>query len=244
MLIVSLIFLQVIMFAGMIFFLKRIMTNNVTLATKHLEEMNQEYAKKEEDVTRQLDEAKETYQDTITKARQEAEALRSKTVKEASAESENILKMARDKASEIVQQADKTRDRLLLDVDEKIARCAIDKATELIHHTLPEKFLKEVHSQWFADLIGSGFARVERLNIDKNAKEIRIVSAFEIDGDQRKELMKKIKGILGRDVEIAEKVDPKIVAGIVIHIGNLVLDGSLKNRIQEQAKNAKCAIEG
>jgi len=31
-------------------------------------------------------------------------------------------------------------------------------------------------------------------------------------------------------------VDPKVVAGIVITIGSLVLDGSFKNKIQEKAR--------
>ncbi|MFA5147369.1 MAG: F0F1 ATP synthase subunit delta [Candidatus Omnitrophota bacterium] len=242
MLVISLIFFQVLIFVGMIFVLKRIMTQNVVLATKHLEEMNQEYVKKEELVARQLEEAKEESQSMINKARQEAETMKSKIVNDASAESEKAINEARKKSSEIISQADKTREHLILEIDDRVAKSAIDKAAELIHRTLPDKFRKGIHSQWVRDLIDNGFSSVERLNIQKDIKDVRIVSAFEIESDERRDLVKKIKSILGREAEMKEEVDPKIVAGIVIRIGNLVLDGSLKNKIQEQAKNAKHAV--
>jgi len=244
MLIVSLIILQVLIFVGMIFILKRVMTNNVILATKHLEELGQEYAKKEETVARQIEEAKQQSEDMIQKARQEADELKSKILKDANTDSADIMKDARSRSDEIIQQADKARERLLAEIDERVANSAIDRATELIHHTLPEKFRKDIHSQWVEELVENGFGRVERLNIPKDVKEIKIISAFGLDGRQRKDLSEKIKKILGREAAVKEEIDPKIVAGLVIHIGSLILDGSLKNKVQEQAKNAKYAISG
>ncbi len=46
MLIVSLIVLQVLIFGGLILVLRKILTQNVVLATKHLDELNQDYTKK------------------------------------------------------------------------------------------------------------------------------------------------------------------------------------------------------
>lgn len=241
MLIISLVFLQVLIFAGMIFALQRIMTKNVVSATKHIEEMNQDYLKKEELVTRQLEEAKQQSQVMITNAKQEAEALKNKIVKDANTESEGLINDARAKGTEIIQQADKTRERLIQEIDEKVALAAIDVATELIHYTLPENFRKDIHSQWVKELIESGFGKVERLNIPKDIKTVKVTSAFALDNDQRKSLAKKVKSILGHDAAMKEEVDPKIVAGIVFDIGSLILDGSLKNKIREQAKNAKHA---
>lgn len=241
MLIISLILLQVLIFAGMIFALKQIMAKNVISATQHLEEMNQDYIKKEELITKQLEEAKKQSQAMVTKAKQEAEALKAKILKDASTEGENLLNDARTKGTEVIQQADRARERLISEINEKIASAAIDKATEIIHYTLPEKFRKDIHSQWVAELVESGFGKVERLNIPKDIKEIKVTSAFALDGDQRKALAKKVKSILGYDLDVKEEVDHKIVAGIILHVGSLILDGSLKNKIQEQAKNAKDA---
>jgi len=241
MLVFSLVFLQVLIFVGMIFILKRIMTKNVISATRHIEDLNQEYVKKEELVTIKLEEAKQKSEDIVAKAAQDAEAFKTKIMKEANTESENILKEARAKSGEIIQHADKTRERLIMEIDERVASGAIDKATELIHYTLPEKFRKDIHSQWIDELIENGFGKVERLNIPKDIKEIKVISAFELEEAERKALVKKVKSILGYEARMKEETDPKIVAGLVLHIGSLILDGSLKNKIQEHAKNAKHA---
>ena len=47
MLIVSLIILQLLIFAVLISIFKKIMTQNVASATEHLDELNQDYEKKE-----------------------------------------------------------------------------------------------------------------------------------------------------------------------------------------------------
>ena len=241
MLILSLVLFQVIIFAGMITVLRRIMTGNITVATKHIEEMSQEYLKKEELVTRQLEEARQKAEEMVSRAAQEAEALKDKLVKDAGAETAAIISEARAKSVEIIQQADKTRERLIKEIDEKVAAAAVDKAAELIHSTLPENFRKDIHSQWAGELIGGGFGRIEKLNVPKDISKVRVVSAFALDDGQRKGLVKKIREILGSDAKIEEETDPRIVAGLVLYFGSLILDGSLKNKIREHAKNAKSA---
>ena len=76
MLIVSLVFLQVIIFAGMIFLLKNVMSKNVGAATKHLEEMGREYGKKDKEIEKQLEEIKQKSQEILAKA--EADGLKQK----------------------------------------------------------------------------------------------------------------------------------------------------------------------
>lgn len=237
----SLIFLQIVIFAGMIFILKKIMSTNVTMATKHIEEMSQEYLKKEEEVSRRLEEAKRTSEDMVSKAIQEADTVKTRKLNEAENESIRIIEEARTKSEEIMQLADKSRERLLGELDDRIAIAAIDKSVELIHDILPEKFVKDVHAHWVVDLMDHAFAGIEKLNIPKDLKEIRVVSAFELTPDQRGMLLKKLKDSLSYDSPVKEETDPRLVAGLVLHFGSLVLDGSLRSRIRERAKDAKHA---
>jgi len=57
MLIVSLVFVQVLMVVGLIVIFRKILGKNVTSATHHLEQMNDEYTKKEADLSRRLQDA-------------------------------------------------------------------------------------------------------------------------------------------------------------------------------------------
>lgn len=239
MLMISLIILQVLIFGALIFILRRILTQNVVSATKHLEELNQDYTKKEVEATRQLEEAGRQAQEIIAKAKEEAENLRMKIIKESNHEGDEIVKEARAKSDDIMKQADKARQLLLSEVDDRVANEAINRACELVQYSLPEKLKRDAHLQWVEELIESGFTQLERLRIPQDTQEVKIVSAFKLNEIQHKAIARKLKDALGREATLKEEVDPKIVAGIVISIGSLVLDGSLKNKIQEQAKNAK-----
>jgi F0F1-type ATP synthase delta subunit len=239
MLIVALIVLQLLIFTGLIFIFRRIMTQNVVMATRHLDELSHDFNLKEEDLNRQLQEAKLKTQELIARAQEEAEKLKMEIIKGAEEERDKIIKNSRTHAEEIIQQADKSRQLLLSELDDRIAKEATNKAFELIQNTLPENLKKTVHTHWVEDLIENGFSKLERLHIPEGMKEAKVTSAFNLTDDERKKLSKKIKDSLGEGITLKEEIDPKVVAGIVISIGSLVLDGSLKNKIKEKTQGEK-----
>ncbi len=237
MLIASIVIVQIVIFIGLILILQRIITRNVTSATKHLEELDQEYSRKEAEVDRRLEQVKEESEKLLTQAREEAEKLKAQILKEAESEKDKIMKQARGQSDEIIQQADRSRQQLISEIDERIKKEAIEKACELIQLTLPDQFKQDVHAQWTEELIESDLGQLDRLRIGEDVNEARVTSALALDEKQRKTLSEKLKDILGRDVTIKEEIDPKVVAGLVITIGSVVLDGSLRNRIKEKARN-------
>jgi len=241
MLIASLITVQIIIFAGLLFFFRRILTRNVIQATRHLDELNQDYTRKEKEVNRLLSEAKQQSQKMVEGAREEAEKVKSQIIKETEAERDKTLKQARKQSDEIIQQADKSRQALISELNERIQKEAINKACELIHGTLPERFKQDVHSHWIEELIESSFNELKNLQVSEEIKEAKITSAFPLTEQQKEDITKRIEALLGRKMLLKEEVDSKIVAGIIVTIGSLVLDGSLKNKIQAQARDIDIA---
>ena len=236
MLIVSLVLLQIIIFGGLIFILRKILNQNVILATKHLDELNQDYSKKEQEIQKRLDDLKQKTNEILSKAQVEAQQFKETTIKQAETERDDILSKARVKGEEMMKQADKARQVLISEIDERIAKEAVSKACELTHCVLPEEFKQIVHTHWLNELIKNGFDQLERLSVAEDIHEINIKSAFDLNEEQRRLLSKKIKEVLSRDIALKETTDPNMVAGVIITIGSLVLDGSFKNKIQEQAK--------
>ena len=238
MLIVWLILIQVIIFGGLIFILRKVLTQNVVLATKHIEELNQDYAKKETELNRQMEEVKQKSDEILKKAQEEAQQTRQQIIKETEAEKDRVLQQTHTQSEELIEQADKSRQLLIGEINDRIAKEAVNKACELIQDTLPEQFKREVHQHWIEELLDSGFAQFERLKIPAGMREVKITSAFTLNDGHRKNLTKKLKDTLKREMSLKEEVDSKIVVGLIVTIGSLVLDGSLKNKIQERARNA------
>ncbi|MEI6631872.1 MAG: F0F1 ATP synthase subunit delta [bacterium] len=241
MLIISLILLLLFIFVGLIFMLRRILTQNVVLATNHLEELSQEFAQKEKEIGKQLDEAKKKSQEMVALARQEAEKLKEEIIKDAENQKDKIVSAARVQGEEAIEQADKSRQTLLSEINERIDREAIKKACELIRDALPEQFRLDAHKHWVNELIEAGFSSLQHLNLPPDAKDAKITSAFALEESQRKAIYKKIKDIVGSEAKIREEIDSAIIAGLVISLGSLVLDSSLKNKVQERAKDVQSA---
>jgi ATP synthase F1 delta subunit len=237
MLVVSMLVMMVVIFGGLILVLRKVLSQNVSLATRHLEELNDDYAKKEADLKRQLEDVRQKSEEIIRNAQEEAQQSKAQLMKDAEAQKAKLLQETHTQAEELMRQADKSRQMLLDDIKDRIAKEAVDKACELIHDSLPEQFKLKVHEHWIEELMDSGLEQLERLKIPEDVKEVRITAAFALEENQRKNLTRKLKDALNKDITLKEEIDPRVVAGFIIHIGSLVLDGSLKNKIQERARN-------
>ena len=65
--------------------------------------------------------------------------------------------------------------------------------------------------------------------------EATIVSALEMSEAQKADLMAALKARFGRDVEATVEVDAGLIGGAVITVGDQVIDGSVKGRLQKMA---------
>ena len=70
---------------------------------------------------------------------------------------------------------------------------------------------------------------------DKAVAEVR--SAIELSDDQRSRLAGAIQKATGKQVEVKVVIDPSVLGGLVTTVGDTVIDGSVKTRL-DQLKNA------
>ena len=91
-------------------------------------------------------------------------------------------------------------------------------------------------------LVGTGRARdipaVVDLVVDHAAKErqrevAEVRSAVDLDDDQRDRLATALKAATGKDVEVKVVVDPAVLGGVVATIGDTVIDGSVRHRLDQ-----------
>ncbi len=60
-----------------------------------------------------------------------------------------------------------------------------------------------------------------------------VKSAFELSGDQKSRLVKKLTGFCGHDISVEYTIDKSLVGGITVEIDGKVIDGSIKRRLNE-----------
>ena len=65
---------------------------------------------------------------------------------------------------------------------------------------------------------------------------VTITSAVELDEDIQDDIRKKIEEQTGRKVEFDAKVDPYVLGGLVLQVGNFVMDASVRSRLEKLRK--------
>lgn len=74
---------------------------------------------------------------------------------------------------------------------------------------------------------------------DEGVLEAEITAAIKITDAQVKAIVEQLQRRFGKKIEASVKVDPEIVGGIKIVIGDTVIDASVRGRLQELAYTLK-----
>ena len=72
---------------------------------------------------------------------------------------------------------------------------------------------------------------------ENNKLPITAIFAKELSETQREQLIKKLENKYGKKIVLNLKVDKEIIGGGILKIGNEVINGSIKNQIEEIKKN-------
>jgi F-type H+-transporting ATPase subunit delta len=66
---------------------------------------------------------------------------------------------------------------------------------------------------------------------------VTVTSAVELDPEIVKRIGSEIEEQTGNTVELRSEVDPDILGGLVVQVGNMVLDTSIRNRLEKLRKS-------
>ena len=76
-------------------------------------------------------------------------------------------------------------------------------------------------------------ALVERSAASRNKSVATVRSAIDLTAEQRNRLASAINTRTGRDVEIRVVIDPTVLGGVVTEIGDDIIDGSVRRRLNQ-----------
>jgi F-type H+-transporting ATPase subunit delta len=90
----------------------------------------------------------------------------------------------------------------------------------------------------------------ELLDEEKNRLRVKVISSAKLDDSLRKKVESSLNDKFRKDIIIEEKIDESILGGIIIRIGDLIIDGSLikdlkniKSRLLQSKVRSEVAYE-
>ena len=70
---------------------------------------------------------------------------------------------------------------------------------------------------------------------------VTVTSAVELDPEIAEGIGKEIEEQTGNTVDLQRRVDPDILGGLVVQVGNMILDTSIRNRLEKLRKSVASA---
>jgi F-type H+-transporting ATPase subunit delta len=68
---------------------------------------------------------------------------------------------------------------------------------------------------------------------EKKLLPVTITTAVELDEDTVDDLAERIKKQTGREIQVTTKVDPDVIGGLQMQVGNMVYDATIKGRLDK-----------
>jgi len=192
-------------------------------------------------------------------ARKNAEADAEKILADAQRKASDVIREASERAEqaarEIKIQADadaskarenalveleQERTRVLRDVRGQVGALAIAAAHKLIGASLidDEKRQHELLNEFF-----SGVKDGKVVVLDGSSKvtgaAAEITSALPLTNEEQETVKRELLSTLGESAELTYRVDPSILGGLIVRVGDRVMDGSVLGQLQELKEQIK-----
>jgi F-type H+-transporting ATPase subunit b len=175
---------------------------------------------------RTLEEARGEAERVIAEAQEQAKALTEQAAQEARQEAENLLADGR-------QGAEEERNRILGEMRGQIAALAIAASQKIIGEALDEQRQQALVESFFSGI------RDDRVEVLPEGVEVglpgvlvTVTSAIPLTDEQQAIVQRDLATHLGEEREVAFRVDPRILGGLLVRVGDRVVDGSVAGQLE------------
>lgn len=174
-------------------------------------------------------EAEKVLTDARSKAASEARELTARAEEQA----KEIVKAAEAKAGkareEALAEVEQERVRVLGDLRGQVAALATAAAQKLIGEALDAKKQHALIEEFFSGVKAGKVTVLE--GADAAGSGAVVTSALPLTSEEQSTVQSQVIKALGGKGEVTFKVDPNILGGLVVRVGDKVLDGSVSGQL-------------
>lgn len=180
-------------------------------------------ANAESERQRILDQARTEAQGIVAEANTRGDAQAAKIVEEAQSQAQAIVEDAR-------ADAEAERNRMLSEMRGQISALAIAAANQLIGATLDEQRQMKLVNEFFSGVKAGKVRVADRAGALTGEKAV-VTSALPLDEADKATFRAYLQAQLGPDVTVEFKADPSILGGVVLRVGDRIVDDSVSGKL-------------
>lgn len=179
--------------------------------------------------------AEKEAQDIIAKAQAEANQKISEATERAEEAAREVHAHAEAEAAKAREAAlaevDQERDRILADVRGQVATLSMAAAQRLIGEALDEQRQHALIEEFFSGVKAGKVIVLEDVTVLTGASA-EVTSALPLSAEEQDAVKSDVLAKLGAQASVAFRVDPAILGGLIVQVGDKVLDGSVAGQLE------------
>jgi F-type H+-transporting ATPase subunit b len=156
-----------------------------------------------------------------------------KAARDAKASAEAEASAAREA---MINEAQQERNRILGDLRGQVAALALAATQKLVGQTIDEKRQHALIDEFFSGVKSGQVVILDDAGLKGESAEV--TSALPLSADEQEAVKKNILSKVGGQ-SVTFRVDPTILGGLVIKVGDKILDGSVAAKLEELRQNLK-----
>ncbi len=213
---------------------------------KPIQKMLQE---RQERIARSLEEAKAAEEarakveaereEILSRSRTEAQEIVAEAQRRAREEREKLLAQAREEAERIResarQEAEAERAQVLGQMREQIVALSIAAAHKLVGEALDEQRQRALVEAFFSG-VREGRVVVLPEEMEKAEGPVVVTSAVPLTEKEAAIVQRELEARLGAGVDITFRVDPQVLGGLVVRIGDRIVDASFAGQLEQMRR--------
>lgn len=189
-------------------------------------------------------EARADAQKEADKIRAEAQAEAAKIVREATeraaAAGQDVKAAAEAEAAKAreaaMAEAEMERNRILGDLRGQVASLAIAAANKLVGEALDENRQRALLNEFFSGVKSGKVVVLDNASFKGDSAEV--TSALPLNTEEESTVRQEVMARIGAK-QVAFRVDPAILGGLVIKVGDKVMDNSVAGRLEGLRQNLR-----
>ncbi len=172
----------------------------------------------------------------IAEAQQKAAQIVHEATERANTVEREIKAAAEAEAAKVRQAAldalAEERNQMLADLRNQVASLSIAAAQHLIGDALlqNEKQQHALLDEFFSGIKNGKVVVLEEDNLSGN--EAEVISALPLKPDEQETVKREVLNKLGNQAMVKFRVDPNILGGLIVRVGDRVIDGSVAGQLQ------------
>lgn len=227
----NLLIIQGISFIGIFFLLRFLFSRHLNTALSRLNTLHEENLIKEQQLTDELKRAKAEGDAEIRRARDEASQIIEEARNEAVKLRMNLEEAAKTQVDKIIAdgniEAERAKEKSLKETEAH----SLDLAMKLVEQLLSEKDKENLQQEFISEII-SEIAKLSKDQFSIVSDKVKVISSQLLRKDQKENLQQILKEKTGREMIFEETLKKDLIGGLIVEIGGLVIDGTLKNKLQ------------